>query len=143
MWMIDSKDRVADASICPNAANEWMAEAEDPKISHWKELGPDPIHLRRISRKVATGFMPLINDKPELKIRVDMERVELNKVNKQFSGRALYWIILHELRRSLNSKGLSNLKDLQNVTCRGPTVYHLRMYQTHWDRCIMNFCQPT
>ena len=83
--------------------------------------------------------MKLIVNRPELKTRVEMIKIELSKTHSMLSGRALYWVILHELRQSHNTICLMNINDLNQVRCRGPKVHHLRMFQTYWDKCFMNF----
>ena len=94
-----------------------MADAEDEKLQSWKDLPDDPPFLRGISRKVNIGFMVLIEMRHELSLRVQMDKVELAKLKppKMLIGRALYWIILHELRRSENTIGLMNIKDLSLI----------------------------
>ena len=50
-------------------------------------------------------------------------------------------MISHELRQSHNTIGLMNITVLQLVECRGPQLHHLRMFQTYWDKCLINFSE--
>ena len=59
--------------------------------------------------------------------------------SKQLSGRALYCIILDEVKTKQKTAGLMNIKDLNKITCCGPEVHHLRNCQDHWDRCLASF----
>ena len=89
----------------------------------------------------ATKDQVSIKKRPELRARVEMIKIELSKVNRMMSGRALYWVILYELRQSHNTIGLMNITDSGLVECSGPKVHHLRMFQTFWDKCLMNFSE--
>ena len=137
--MINNNERIAISSVVPDKATEWWKEAEGKDITAWEQLKADPPWMKKFSQKVAEGLMCLIVKKPELKARVDNIRTELYKVNKVLSGRALYWILLNELRTSKNTHGLMNILDLQKVTCRGEEVRHLRGFFTYWQRCLQNF----
>lgn len=139
MYQLDVKTRISVASITPKRAVKWIAAAEDPEIKDWRDLPEDPAHLRSLSHKCKIGFMPFIEQKNELKLRVEMDMLEFAKTHEMMSGRALYWIILNELRVGLNTVGLMNISDLHNVNCRGPTIHHLRMLHTYWDKCLFNF----
>ena len=98
-----------------------------------------PDLLQEVKSKMWQGFLKLIVKRLEMKARVEIIKIELSKTHKMLSGRALYWMILHELRQSHNTIGLMNINDLNQVNCRGPSIHHLRMFQTHWDKCLVNF----
>jgi hypothetical protein len=139
LWMIDNHERIAISSVIPEKATAWWKEAEDKLITCWKKLQPDKPWIKKFSQKVFEGLMCLIANRLELKARVDNIRTDLYKDNKTLSGRALYWIILHELRTSKNTHGLMNILDLQRIQCRGKECRHLKMFITHWQRCLQNF----
>jgi hypothetical protein len=139
LWMINNHERIAIASIVPDKAIIWWKEAESKDISTWEQLDPDPPWMKKFSQKVGTGLMRLVAKRPELKARVDNIRTNLYKEGKILSGRALYWILLNELRTSKNTHGLMNILDLQQVKCRGKEVRHLRGFFTYWQKCLQNF----
>ena len=58
-----------------------------------------------------------------------------------FSGRAMYWIILQHLKTSANVKNAKNLNALRKVDCRGTTLWHLEIFQAHWDKCLSEFAK--
>ena len=139
IWCISNHEKIAAGSIIPDKAMRWWKEAEDPKYTGWEQLPQDPPFLIKFGQKCAAGLMELIKKKPELKMRIDSIKVQIWKDCKQLSGRALYWIILNELRTSANTIGLMNITDLQNVTCRGHEINHLRNFHTYWLKCLENF----
>ena len=141
LYSLHVKETIGNASVTPKKARIWIGKAESPEITHWRELSPDPPCLRRLSQKVADAFRPMIEQNHELKVRVNMDKLELAKQNEVMSGRAIYWIILNELKTSRNTFGLMNLTDLQHVLCKGPRIHHLRTFDTHWDACLMNFAE--
>ena len=139
MYTINVRETVQLASITPEKASIWVGLAESPEVTCWRQLPPDPVYLKKFSQKCGKGVMKLIVKRPELKARVEIIKIELSRTHKMLSGRVLYWMILHELRQSHNTIGLMNINDLSQVNCRGPKVHHLRMFQTHWDKCLANF----
>jgi len=111
--MINNHERIAIASIVPDKATVWWKETESKDITAWEQLDPDPDWMKKFSQKVGAGLLRLIVKRPELHARVNNIRTDLYKENKLLSGRALYWILLNELRTSKNTHGLMNILDLQ------------------------------
>lgn len=89
-----------------------MKEAENPDSKSWKGLDADPPYLVKSGLKCAAGFMELVEKRSEFLTRVKMD---LCKLGKPLSGRALYWMILNEFRTSRNAVGMMNINDLNRV----------------------------
>lgn len=138
-WQIDTINKVEAGSVAPQKARMWMRKAESESIKCWRDLSPDPDYFRTYSQTCRVSFEHLIAKEVALKTRIDMWKIELHSLDESFSGRAMYWIILQHLRTSANVKNAKNINDLRKVDCRGKTIYHLKIFQAHWDKCLSEF----
>ena len=89
MYTRDVRETVQLASITPEKASIWIGKAESTEIKCWRDLSPDSIYLKKLRPKSGKGFIKSVVQRPELKTRVEMIKIELSETHSMLSGQAL------------------------------------------------------